>query len=101
MSTSPASPTPANTTMAPAAPDTRGLIRLLTAGAGISVACIYLNHPLLGLIGRDLAIAPHALGVLPTLTAAGYASGISPGIGPSHCPTDRGRTSWPARRLRP
>lgn len=76
MSTSPASPTPANTTMAPAAPDTRGLIRLLTAGAGISVACIYLNHPLLGLIGRDLAIAPHALGVLPTLTAAGYACGI-------------------------
>ena len=76
MSTSPASTTPANTTTAPAAPDTQGLIRLLTAGAGISVACIYLNHPLLGLIGRDLAIAPQALGVLPTLTAAGYASGI-------------------------
>lgn len=72
MSTSPAPSTPAASTTS----DTQGLIRLLTAGAGISVACIYLNHPLLGLISRDLAIAPHALGVLPTLTAAGYASGI-------------------------
>lgn len=69
----PAAPTsPAQSATA----DTQGLIRLLTAGAGVSVACIYLNHPLLGLIGRDLDIAPHALGVLPTLTAAGYASGI-------------------------
>ncbi|ANA35254.1 hypothetical protein R82526_02588 [Ralstonia mannitolilytica] len=81
MSTSPASPTPAapasaSNSTAPTTPDTQGLIRLLTAGAGISVACIYLNHPLLGLISRDLAITPHALGVLPTLTAAGYASGI-------------------------
>ncbi len=78
MSASPASPTP-STSAAPTttgARDTQGLIRLLTAGAGISVACIYLNHPLLGLISRDLNIAPHALGVLPTLTAAGYASGI-------------------------
>lgn len=69
----PASPAP-STQSATAAP--QGLIRLLTAGAGVSVACIYLNHPLLGLIGHDLNIAPHALGVLPTLTAAGYASGI-------------------------
>ncbi len=77
MSASPASPTPpASTATAATHGDTQGLIRLLTAGAGISVACIYLNHPLLGLISRDLAIAPHALGVLPTLTAAGYASGI-------------------------
>lgn len=83
MSASPASSTPATpaTPSAPTAPatvprDTRSLIRLLTAGAGISVACIYLNHPLLGLISHDLNIAPHALGVLPTLTAAGYASGI-------------------------
>jgi len=77
MSTSPASSQPASATSgAPAVRDTQGLIRLLTAGAGISVACIYLNHPLLGLISRDLNIAPHALGVLPTLTAAGYASGI-------------------------
>lgn len=77
MPASPVSPS----SSAPAAPaavarDPQGLIRLLTAGAGISVACIYLNHPLLGLISRDLNIAPHALGVLPTLTAAGYASGI-------------------------
>ena len=77
----PASPVSSPAPTAPATPaspthDTQGLIRLLTAGAGISVACIYLNHPLLGLISRDLHIAPHALGVLPTLTAAGYASGI-------------------------
>lgn len=65
---------PASTQSATAAP--QGLIRLLTAGASVSVACIYLNHPLLGLIGHDLNIAPHALGILPTLTAAGYASGI-------------------------
>ncbi|MHA6820400.1 MFS transporter [Ralstonia pseudosolanacearum] len=70
MPAAPASPTQSATT------DTQGLIRLLTAGAGVSVACIYLNQPLLGLIGHDLNLAPHALGVLPTLTAAGYASGI-------------------------
>jgi len=75
MSTSPASSSPP-AAQASATHNTQGLIRLLTAGAGISVACIYLNHPLLGLISRDLNIAPHALGVLPTLTAAGYASGI-------------------------
>lgn len=76
MPASPASPTSAPAAQTTAAAEPQGLIRLLTAGAGISVACIYLNHPLLGLISRDLSIAPHALGVLPTLTAAGYASGI-------------------------
>lgn len=77
MSTSPAAPSStAPTSPGAAAHDPQGLIRLFTAGAGISVASIYLNHPLLDLISRDLAVAPHALGVLPTLTAAGYASGI-------------------------
>lgn len=76
MSASPAFPAPANTTMVPATPSTRRLIRLFTIGAGINMTYIYLNHPLLGLIGHGLVIAPHALGALPALTATEYASGV-------------------------
>jgi predicted MFS family arabinose efflux permease len=49
---------------------------LLAAGAGLSVATLYYNQPILGLIGRDLGAPPSSLGLVPTLTQLGYAAGI-------------------------
>ena len=53
-----------------------GLVLLLAAGAGVSVASLYYNQPILGAIAKDLDTAPSAVGLLPTLTQIGYGSGI-------------------------
>lgn len=51
-------------------------VALLAVGAGISVASLYYNQPLLDRIAQDLAVSPAAAGALPTLTQVGYAAGI-------------------------
>lgn len=54
----------------------RWLIFILALGAGFSVAAIYYAQPLLPLMGTDLALSLTSMGLVPTLTQAGYALGI-------------------------
>lgn len=54
----------------------RWIIFILALGAGTSVAAIYYAQPLLPLIGRDMHLGIEAMGLVPTLTQAGYALGI-------------------------
>lgn len=53
----------------------RTLLVLATA-AGFSVASIYYAQPILPLIGDNLHLSISSLGLIPTLTQAGYAIGI-------------------------
>ena len=53
-----------------------GLMPLLAAGAGLSVASIYYAQPLLGVLGSDLRVPASQTGWIPTATQAGYAAGL-------------------------
>jgi len=52
------------------------VIFALALGAGFSVAAIYYSQPLLPLMGGDLRLTIDGMGLVPTLTQAGYALGI-------------------------
>lgn len=54
----------------------RWVIFILAIGAGFSVAAIYYAQPLLPLMGNDLHLSVEGMGMVPTLTQAGYALGI-------------------------
>lgn len=54
----------------------RWVIFMLALGAGFSVASIYYAQPLLPLMGSDLHLSIEGMGMVPTLTQAGYAFGI-------------------------
>ncbi|MGK9171666.1 MFS transporter [Yokenella regensburgei] len=54
----------------------RWIIFVLAMGAGFSVAAIYYAQPLLPLMGSDLHLTINGMGLVPTLTQAGYALGI-------------------------
>lgn len=54
----------------------RWIIFVLAMGAGFSVAAIYYAQPLLPLMGSDLQLTIDGIGLVPTLTQAGYALGI-------------------------
>jgi predicted MFS family arabinose efflux permease len=60
----------------PAHAVSRWVILLLAIGAGFSVASIYYAQPLLPLMGSDLHLSIEGMGLVPTLTQAGYAIGI-------------------------
>jgi predicted MFS family arabinose efflux permease len=49
---------------------------VLAVGAGFSVAAIYYAQPLLPLMGQDLNLSITGMGLVLTLTQAGYALGI-------------------------
>lgn len=52
------------------------LLGLFAGGAGLSVASLYYNQPILGEITRDLNASTRAVGTIPTATQLGYAAGI-------------------------
>ncbi|TDS90352.1 putative MFS family arabinose efflux permease [Rahnella sp. BIGb0236] len=52
------------------------IIFTLAAGAGLSVASIYYSQPMLGIMGGNLKASTTSVGLIPTLTQAGYALGI-------------------------
>ena len=54
----------------------RWVVFILAIGAGFSVASIYYAQPLLPLMGADLHLSIEGMGMVPTLTQAGYALGI-------------------------
>ena len=58
------------------APMSPGLVWLMSAASGATVANLYYNQPLLGDIGRALGGAGGMLGLVPTLTQVGYAVGM-------------------------
>jgi predicted MFS family arabinose efflux permease len=55
---------------------TRGGLLTLAAVAGVSVAAIYYNQPLLEAIARSFGRPPREAGIIATLTQAGYAAGL-------------------------
>ena len=55
---------------------TPGVIRLLAASAGLTVANIYYNQSLLPQIGKEFHALPSATGSLAAATQMGYASGL-------------------------
>ncbi|MCA1929944.1 MFS transporter [Rheinheimera sp.] len=54
----------------------RQTIFTLATGTGLSVATIYYNQPLLGLMAQDLQANVSSTGFVPTFTQIGYALGI-------------------------
>lgn len=56
--------------------DAGWIIFILALGAGLSVASIYYAQPLLPLMGANLHLTVEGMGLVPTLTQAGYALGI-------------------------
>lgn len=53
-----------------------GRLGLLAVGAGVSVAGLYYNQPILGAVAQSFGATPDAVGWVPTLTQLGYAAGI-------------------------
>jgi len=69
------------TSSVPIAPTTgavldRALIFLLACGAGLGVAALYYNQPILGSLASEFHASATSIGRIPTLTQAGYAIGI-------------------------
>ncbi|MEK6346961.1 MAG: MFS transporter, partial [Burkholderia sp.] len=54
----------------------RGLLLLLATIAGVSVANIYYNQPLLGALRNAFPADANWIGVVPTATQLGYAAGM-------------------------
>lgn len=61
--------------MTQTAPLSRGLTLAMAVASGISVAAIYFNQPMMGLIARDFPGSPLAR-LVPTVTQLGYAAGV-------------------------
>lgn len=66
----------ANDTHEPPTGVATGMLLLLAAGAGFSVAALYYAQPMLGVVGADFNAGSQTVGLVPTLTQLGYAAGI-------------------------
>ncbi len=58
------------------APVPAATILMLAASCGLIVANIYYAQPLIGPIAASLGLAPHAAGLIVTMTQIGYAAGL-------------------------
>jgi predicted MFS family arabinose efflux permease len=58
------------------APLSPGLVLLLAAAAGLSVASLYYSQPMLGILQSRLSASTRAVGMVPMATQLGYALGI-------------------------
>jgi len=63
-------------TDSPADPLPPSLLLLLSAAAGIMVANIYYNQPMLGLLAREFSVGGAEIASIPVLTQVGYALGL-------------------------
>lgn len=54
----------------------RSLVAFLAVGAGLSVAGLYYNQPMLSTLATELRSDPARIGAIPTATQLGYAAGI-------------------------
>ncbi len=54
----------------------KGLLIILTIGAGLSVANIYYNQPMLGVFSKEFHQPSEKISLIPFLSQAGYALGI-------------------------
>jgi predicted MFS family arabinose efflux permease len=57
-------------------PPSLPLVGLLASGAGLAVAALYYSQPMLGELGADIGASARQIGLVPTLTQLGYATGI-------------------------
>jgi len=65
-----------NTATPQTPPLSKSLVFTMATGAGLSVASIYYNQPMLGNIGTTFHADVSATGFIPTFTQVGYALGI-------------------------
>jgi MFS family permease len=72
---------------------------LLAVAAGLVVANLYYNQPLLAVIARDFGVPEARVAPVATLTQVGYAVGLF-AVVPLADVAERGRRSW-ARPSRP
>lgn len=68
--------TPASSVSADGAHLAPSLVALFAIGAGVSVAGLYYNQPILGAMAAELGATPGQIGLVPMLTQLGYAAGI-------------------------
>jgi len=62
----------------PPAPDilSPALVFLLACATGLTVAALYYNQPILGILASEFGASPTEIGRIPTLTQLGYTAGI-------------------------
>lgn len=54
----------------------KSVVLLLAIGAGLTVASLYYNQPMLAALAADLHTTPARIGLVPTMTQVGYSVGI-------------------------